>query len=85
MRLSPPFKIIDSNLRTADDFNSYYQIPDPWKIGRASRRDKALAKIVGPHVAGKTVLELGCGEGHLTATIFRDALSVTGIDISPLR
>jgi 2-polyprenyl-3-methyl-5-hydroxy-6-metoxy-1,4-benzoquinol methylase len=35
-------------------------------------------------VAGKTVLELGCGEGHLTASIFRDAKSVKGIDIGPL-
>jgi 2-polyprenyl-3-methyl-5-hydroxy-6-metoxy-1,4-benzoquinol methylase len=71
-------------LRTAHDFDSYYQSPDPWKIGNASRRDKALSRIIGPYVAGKTVLELGCGEGHLTASIFRDALSVKGVDISPV-
>jgi 2-polyprenyl-3-methyl-5-hydroxy-6-metoxy-1,4-benzoquinol methylase len=35
-------------------------------------------------VTNKTVLELGCGEGHLTATIFKDATSVKGIDISPI-
>jgi predicted TPR repeat methyltransferase len=69
-------------LRSADDFDSFYQSPDPWRIGSASRRDKALLKIVGPRVAGKTVLEIGCGEGHLTASIFRDALSVKGVDIS---
>jgi 2-polyprenyl-3-methyl-5-hydroxy-6-metoxy-1,4-benzoquinol methylase len=71
-------------LRSAHDFDSYYQSPDPWKIGNASRRDKALSRIIGPYVAGKTVLELGCGEGHLTASIFRDALSVKGVDISPM-
>jgi hypothetical protein len=60
-------------LRSADDFDSYYQSPDPWKIGRASRRDRALSRIIAPHAAGKTVLELGCGEGHLTSTIFKGA------------
>jgi predicted TPR repeat methyltransferase len=27
---------------------------------------------------------LGCGEGHLTASVFRDARGVRGIDISPV-
>ena len=71
-------------MRSAEDFNSFYQSPDPWKIGHASRRDRALARIVGPYVAGKTVLELGCGEGHLTATIFKDASRIKAIDISPV-
>jgi SAM-dependent methyltransferase len=70
-------------MRSAEDFDSYYKSPDPWGIGHASRRDAALAGIIGPYVAGKTVLELGCGEGHLTASIFRGAASVRGIDISP--
>jgi ubiquinone/menaquinone biosynthesis C-methylase UbiE len=69
------------SLRNAADFDSYYQSPDPWGIGRASRRDRALSRIIGPYVAGKTVLELGCGEGHLTASIFRDAKS--SVIISP--
>ena len=71
-------------LRSADEFDSYYQTPDPWRIGRASRRDKALSQIIGPYVTKKTVLELGCGEGHLTATIFKRASSIKGIDISPI-
>lgn len=71
-------------MRSANDFDSYYQSPDPWKIGRASRRDRALARIIGRHVLGKTVLELGCGEGHLTATVFKGASSIKGIDISPI-
>ncbi|HXB77572.1 MAG TPA: methyltransferase domain-containing protein, partial [Bradyrhizobium sp.] len=71
-------------MRSADEFDSYYQTPDPWRIGRASRRDKALSQIIGPYVTKKTVLELGCGEGHLTATIFKRASSIKGIDISPI-
>jgi 2-polyprenyl-3-methyl-5-hydroxy-6-metoxy-1,4-benzoquinol methylase len=68
-------------MRTASDFDSYYQTPDPWGISRASRRDRALAAVIKPHVAGKSVLELGCGEGHLTATVFSGARSIRGIDI----
>jgi predicted TPR repeat methyltransferase len=33
-------------------------------------------------VCGKSVLELGCGEGHLTQAVFSQARAVTGIDIS---
>jgi predicted TPR repeat methyltransferase len=69
-------------LRDADEFDSFYQTPDPWRIGNASRRDKALARAIGRHVSGKSVLELGCGEGHLTATVLRDARSIRGVDIS---
>ena len=71
-------------MRTAHDFDSYYQSPDPWQIGKASRRDKALSAIVTPYTAGKSVLELGCGEGHLTASIFSNAKAVRGVDISPV-
>ena len=71
-------------MRSAEEFDSYYQSPDPWKISHASRRDRALARIIGPYVVGKTVLELGCGEGHLTATVFKGASSIKGIDISPV-
>lgn len=83
-RQSTELVLLGHVLRSAEDFDSYYQSPDPWKIGRASRRDKALARIIGPYVPGKTVLELGCGEGHLTATIFKGASSIKGIDISPV-
>jgi SAM-dependent methyltransferase len=71
-------------LRSADDFDAYYRTPDPWGINKASRRDRALSRVVGPYVAGRTILELGCGEGHLTATVLRDAANIKGIDISPL-
>ena len=47
-------------------------------------RDNNLRRALAGLVRGKTVLELGCGEGHLTETILRDAKSVTAVDISQI-
>lgn len=69
-------------MRTAADFNEYYRSADPWGIEDAAFRDQVLLGVVARHVAGKCVLELGCGEGHLTGTLFGNAASVLGIDIS---
>lgn len=69
-------------MRTAADFNHFYSTPDPWQISRATFRDRVLRRSVSKFVAGKSVLELGCGEGHLTQAIFSNARSVTGIDLS---
>jgi SAM-dependent methyltransferase len=71
-------------MRTKEEFNQLYASPDPWGISRAAFRDRTLARCVRPFVTNKTVLELGCGEGHLTNTIFADARRVTGIDISDI-
>ena len=69
-------------MRTAVDFNKLYSVPDPWRISHAGFRDKVLRRCVSEYVSGKSVLELGCGEGHLTQSIFNRARSVVGIDIS---
>ena len=69
-------------MRTAADFNLYYAAPDPWHISHAQFRDKVLRRCLKPFIRDKSVLELGCGEGHLTQTIFSKARSVVGIDIS---
>ena len=69
-------------MRTATDFNLYYAAPDPWHISHARFRDKVLRRCLKPFIRNKSVLELGCGEGHLTQTIFSKARSVVGIDIS---
>ena len=69
-------------MRTAADFDGVYAKPDPWGIAQEPRRDRTLARIIAPYVEGKTVLDLGCGEGHLTAAVFQSAAWVTAIDIS---
>src|SRR5215208_1943687 len=69
-------------MRTAADFNLYYATPDPWHISHAQFRDKVLRRRLRPFVRDKSVLELGCGEGHLTHAVFGKARSVVGIDIS---
>ena len=60
-------------MRTAADFNLYYAAPDPWHISHARFRDKVLRRCLKPFIRKKSVLELGCGEGHLTQTVFRKA------------
>ncbi len=69
-------------MRTAADFNRFYAVPDPWRISRAKFRDRVFRKHLSRFVAGRSVLELGCGEGHLTQNVFSEARFVTGIDIS---
>jgi len=69
-------------MRTAEDFNLYYATPDPWQISRARFRDRVLRRCLKRFIRGKSVLELGCGEGHLTQAVFYRARSVIGIDIS---
>jgi len=69
-------------VRTAEDFNNCYATPDPWRISRAPFRDKVLRRCLTPFIRKKSVLELGCGEGHLTGVVFNKARSVVGVDIS---
>src|ERR1700754_769661 len=69
-------------MRTADDFNRYYTTPDPWGVSRAPFRDRALRRHLTRSTRNKSVLELGCGEGHLTKAVFHRARSVNAVDIS---
>ena len=69
-------------MRTAQDFNLFYASPDPWRIASARFRDRVLRNRLMSFIRGKSVLELGCGEGHLSQAIFSAARSVVGIDIS---
>ncbi len=71
-------------MRTATDFNEFYKIKDPWSLTRAKFRDRVFRKQVSSLVRGRSVLELGCGEGHLTQAVFGDAKSIVGIDISDI-
>lgn len=69
-------------MRTTEDFNRYYAMPDPWGVSRATFRDKVLRRHLTRSIRNKSVLEVGCGEGHLTRAVFRRARSVIAIDIS---
>jgi predicted TPR repeat methyltransferase len=69
-------------MRTASDFDAYYADADPWRISGARSRDEVLRRSVARFVTGKKILELGCGEGHLTQALFWDAARVKGVDIS---
>ncbi|HEY7845329.1 MAG TPA: class I SAM-dependent methyltransferase [Bradyrhizobium sp.] len=69
-------------MRTADDFNRYYATPDPWGVTRATFRDRVLRRHLTRSTRNKSVLELGCGEGHLTQVVFHKAKSVMAVDIS---
>lgn len=69
-------------MRTAADFNLYYATPDPWHIARSRFRDRVLRRCIQRFIRDRFVLELGCGEGHLTEAVFGKARSVVGIDIS---
>ena len=79
-RRSVVFPVI--SMRTAAEFNSFYAVADPWHATRTSFRDRVLRARIAPIVRGQRVLELGCGEGHLTEVLFRGASTVTGVDIS---
>jgi cyclopropane fatty-acyl-phospholipid synthase-like methyltransferase len=69
-------------MRTAEDFNLFYSTPDPWHISRSRFRDRVLRRCLRKFIRDRFVLELGCGEGHLTEAVFGGARSVVGIDIS---
>ena len=69
-------------MRTAADFNEFYAAPDPWAAKRAMFRDRTFRRFIPDLIRDRTVLEIGCGEGHLTKALFREARAVTGIDIS---
>jgi 2-polyprenyl-3-methyl-5-hydroxy-6-metoxy-1,4-benzoquinol methylase len=70
-------------MRFGHEFDRLYATsPDPWGIARAGFRDRVLRERLSPYLDGKSVLELGCGEGHLTRSVFSSVRSVTGVDIS---
>jgi cyclopropane fatty-acyl-phospholipid synthase-like methyltransferase len=71
-------------MRTAADFNEFYKVDDPWSLTRAKFRDRVFRKLTSSLVRGRSVLELGCGEGHLTQEVFARARSIVGIDISDI-
>lgn len=58
--------------------------PLPFDKGMQEKAVKLISRVkdMGVRLEGKRVLEIGCGTGVITAALAREALSVTGIDIS---
>lgn len=74
-------------MRSAQDFNEYYKDRDPWGVQKESRsvRNRVFSKIAKKYASNKVVLELGCGEGNHTHSIFSKFCNkVTAVDISQL-
>jgi cyclopropane fatty-acyl-phospholipid synthase-like methyltransferase len=69
-------------MRTAAEFDSFYAMPDPWRLSQAKFRDRVLRRRLNGTIRGRSVLELGCGEGHLTQVLFREVRNAIGVDIS---
>lgn len=69
-------------MRTAEDFDRFYQKPDPWQVQQPSIRDAVLRTVATKYASRKNILELGCGEGCHTEFLSGIGASVLAIDIS---
>jgi 2-polyprenyl-3-methyl-5-hydroxy-6-metoxy-1,4-benzoquinol methylase len=77
-----------TNTRYSDDngrFDRMYLLRDPWKMGspaeqfRLAETNRIIREQFG---ITRTLLEVGCGEGHQTAFLKRVSENVTGLDVS---
>ena len=56
--------------------------PDAMPPRAPDHLERALLGLIGP-VAGRRVLELGCGSGDLALLLARDGAMLTAVDVSP--
>lgn len=67
------------------DFDALYsQNPDPWQVRSSwyERRKRNLLLACLPKERYKTILELGCGTGEMTACLAQRAAIVRAVDLS---
>ena len=65
--------------KSANDYDGWYQSP----MGRyVDTAETACLFALADNIAGKDVLDLGCGTGHLSEMLHARGANVTGIDIS---
>jgi SAM-dependent methyltransferase len=69
-------------MRTAAEFNRFYAVEDPWQVSQARFRHRVYRRFLPQAVSDRDVLELGCGEGHMTEMMLGTARAVTAVDIS---
>ena len=69
-------------LQRFDREKAPFEEADPWE--RDCDREMARAyQVLFGGVKGKTVLEMGCGGGHISALLAADARHVTLVDVAP--
>jgi 2-polyprenyl-3-methyl-5-hydroxy-6-metoxy-1,4-benzoquinol methylase len=65
------------------DHQHPYDIPYHWAMGRFFQYVNRLAvDRVAPFLDGRTVVEMGCGDGYLTAQLSRHAKTVFAFDLN---
>lgn len=75
----------DSRYQGAEHAQGFLEKFSTWMGGSLKVRLEACAKLLLPRVAGKSVLEFGCGSGLLASRLMAaGAKSYYGIDISPV-
>jgi SAM-dependent methyltransferase len=71
--------------KDAFDAEAFYKISDPWHVQSQSpnnKRRESVIRSLDDLFAYRDILELGCGEGHLTQILARTSRYITGVDIS---
>jgi SAM-dependent methyltransferase len=66
-------------------FRLLYAISDPWQMAAApeTHRFEQTNRIIEEEIGrSRTLLEIGCGEGHQTAHLVKIADAVHGVDVS---
>jgi SAM-dependent methyltransferase len=70
---------------TTFDAEQFYQVRDPWRVqGRSpnNKRRESVIQSLRNLLQDKNVIELGCGEGHLSQILARSCQHLLGLDIS---
>jgi 2-polyprenyl-3-methyl-5-hydroxy-6-metoxy-1,4-benzoquinol methylase len=70
---------------TTSDAEQFYQVRDPWQVQSRSPNNKRRENVIqslSNLLQDKNVIELGCGEGHLSQMLARSCKRLLGLDIS---